>query len=168
MSFIIRAEIPADIDGIHALTAAAFATAVHSSHTEQFIVDALRVRDELSVSLLAEHEGLLLGHVAVSPVAVSDGSTGWYGLGPISVLPARQGQGIGAALMRAAIAALRQQDARGCVLLGEPGYYGRFGFRAAPGLVLPGVPAEYFQALCLQPPLAQGEVRYSPAFDATA
>lgn len=168
MSFIIRAEIPADIDSIHALTAAAFATAGHSSHTEQFIVDALRVRGELSVSLLAEHEGLLLGHVAVSPVAVSDGSTGWYGLGPISVLPARQGQGIGAALMRAAIAALRQQDARGCVLLGEPGYYGRFGFRAAPGLVLPGVPAEYFQALCLQPPLAQGEVRYSPAFDATA
>jgi putative acetyltransferase len=168
LSFIIRAEIPADIDGIHALTAAAFATAVHSSHTEQFIVDALRARGELSVSLLAEHEGLLLGHVAVSPVAVSDGSAGWYGLGPISVLPARQGQGIGAALMRAAIAALRQQDARGCVLLGEPGYYGRFGFRAAPGLVLPGVPAEYFQALCLQPPLAQGEVRYSPAFDATA
>ncbi|MEC4630073.1 N-acetyltransferase, partial [Bacillus safensis] len=87
----------------------------------------------------------LLGHVAVSPVTVSDGSTGWYGLGPISVLPARQGQGIGAALMRAAIDALRQQGARGCVLLGEPAYYGRFGFRAEPGLVLPGVPAEYFQ-----------------------
>ncbi|HEL2979957.1 TPA: N-acetyltransferase [Stenotrophomonas maltophilia] len=168
MNFIIRAETPADIDGIHVLTAAAFATAEHSSHTEQFIVDALRARGELAVSLLAEHEGQLLGHVAVSPVAVSDGSGGWYGLGPISVLPARQGQGIGAALMRAAIDALRQQHARGCVLLGEPAYYGRFGFRAEPGLVLPGVPAEYFQALCLQPPLAQGEVRYSPAFDASA
>lgn len=168
MNFIIRTETPADIVGIHALTAAAFATAEHSSHTEQFIVDALRARGELPISLLAVDNGLLLGHVAVSPVTVSDGSPGWYGLGPISVLPARQGQGIGAALMRAAIDALRQQGARGCVLLGEPGYYGRFGFRAEPGLVLPGVPAEYFQALCLQPPPAQGEVRYSPAFDATA
>lgn len=168
MNFIIRAETPADIDGIHALTAAAFATVEHSNHTEQFIVDALRARGELAVSLLAVDNGLLLGHVAVSPVTVSDGSNGWYGLGPISVLPARQGQGIGAALMRAAIDALRQQGACGCVLLGEPAYYGRFGFRAEPGLVLPGVPAGYFQALCLQPPLAQGEVRYSPAFDATA
>lgn len=168
MSFLIRPETPADVDGIHALTAAAFATAEHSSHTEQFIVDALRARGELSVSLLAVHEERLLGHVAVSPVSVSDGSSGWYGLGPISVLPERQGQGIGAALMRAAIEALRQQHARGCVLLGEPEYYGRFGFRAEPGLVLPGVPAEYFQALCLQPPLAQGEVRYSQAFEATA
>ncbi|MDH0172074.1 N-acetyltransferase [Stenotrophomonas sp. GD04145] len=167
MSFLIRPETPADVDGIHALTAAAFATAEHSSHTEQFIVDALRARGELSVSLLAVHEERLLGHVAVSPVSVSDGSSGWYGLGPISVLPERQGQGIGAALMRAAIEALRQQHARGCVLLGEPEYYGRFGFRAEPGLVLPGVPAEYFQALCLQPPLAQGEVRYSRAFEAT-
>lgn len=168
MNFIIRAETPADIAGIHELTAAAFATAEHSSHTEQFIVDALRARGELPISLLAVDNGRLLGHVAVSPVTVSDGSTGWYGLGPISVLPDRQGQGIGAALMRAAINALRQQDARGCVLLGEPGYYSRFGFRAEPGLVLPGVPAGYFQALCLQPPLVQGEVRYSPAFDATA
>ncbi|MDV9041292.1 N-acetyltransferase [Stenotrophomonas sp. RAC2] len=168
MNFIIRTETPADIAGIHALTAAAFATAEHSSHTEQFIVDALRARGELPISLLAVDNGQLLGHVAVSPVTVSDGSTGWYGLGPISVLPARQGQGIGAALMRAAIDALRQQGARGCVLLGEPAYYGRFGFRAEPGLVLPGVPAEYFQALCLQPPLAQGEVQYSPAFEATA
>ncbi len=167
MSFLIRPETPADVDGIHALTAAAFATAEHSSHTEQFIVDALRARGELSVSLLAVHEERLLGHVAVSPVSVSDGSSGWYGLGPISVLPERQGQGIGAALMRAAIEALRQQHARGCVLLGEPAYYARFGFRAEPGLVLPGVPAEYFQALCLQPPLAQGEVRYSRAFEAT-
>ena len=168
MNFNIRVETPADIAGIHALTAAAFATAEHSSHTEQFIVDALRSRGELAVSLVAVDDEVLLGHVAVSPVTVSNGSTGWYGLGPISVLPERQGQGIGAALMRAAIDVLRQQDARGCVLLGEPGYYGRFGFRAELTLVLPGMPAEYFQALCLRPPMAQGEVSYSPAFDATA
>lgn len=168
MTLSIRTETPADIAAIHAVTTAAFATAGYSSHTEQYIVDALRERGELSISLVADAAGEVIGHVAVSPVSVSDGSSGWYGLGPISVLPERQGQGIGAALMRAAIEALRQQHARGCVLLGEPAYYGRFGFRAEPGLVLPGVPAEYFQALCLQPPLAQGEVRYSPAFEATA
>lgn len=168
MNYLIRAETPADTADIHALTAAAFANAEHSSHTEQYIVDALRARGELAVSLLAVDDGLLLGHVAVSPVAISDGSDGWFGLGPISVAPVWQGRGIGAALMGAAIEALRQQGARGCVLLGEPAYYGRFGFRAEPGLVLPGVPAEYFQALCLQPPLPQGEVRYSPAFEATS
>lgn len=167
MTLSIRTETPADIAAIHVLTTAAFATAGHSSHTEQYIVDALRERGELSISLVADAAGEVIGHVAVSPVSVSDGSSGWYGLGPISVLPERQGQGIGAALMRAAIEALRQQHARGCVLLGEPAYYARFGFRAEPGLVLPGVPAEYFQALCLQPPLAQGEVRYSQAFEAT-
>ncbi|WP_312252210.1 N-acetyltransferase [Stenotrophomonas sp.] len=165
---LIRPEQPADVAAIHALTEAAFRQAEHSSHTEQFIVDALRDRGELTVSLVAEQDGAVVGHVAVSPVAVSDGSTGWFGLGPISVLPARQGQGVGAALMQAAIDALRSQQAHGCVLLGEPAYYGRFGFRAEPGLILPGVPAEYFQALCLQPPMAQGEVRYSPAFEATA
>jgi len=128
----------------------------------------LRARGELTVSLVAVDESLLLGHVAVSPVSISDGSAGWFGLGPISVAPAWQGQGIGSALMDAAIDALRRQHARGCVLLGEPAYYHRFGFRAEPALVLPGVPAGYFQALCLQPPLPQGEVRYSPAFEATA
>lgn len=165
---LIRPEQPADVAAIHALTEAAFRQAEHSSHTEQFIVDALRDRGELTVSLVAEQDGEVVGHVAVSPVAVSDGSIGWFGLGPISVLPARQEQGVGAALMQAAIDALRSQQAHGCVLLGEPAYYGRFGFRAEPGLILPGVPAEYFQALCLQPPMAQGEVRYSPAFEATA
>ncbi|WP_414614414.1 GNAT family N-acetyltransferase [Stenotrophomonas geniculata] len=168
MNYTIRAEAIDDHATLRALTEAAFRDAAHSSHTEQFIVDALRARGQLSVSLVAEMDGKVIGHVAVSPVTISDGSTGWFGLGPISVLPAWQGQGIGAALMHAALEALRQQGAYGCVLLGEPAYYGRFGFRAEPGLVLPGVPAEYFQALCLQPPLAQGEVQYSPAFEATA
>ncbi|WMJ69634.1 N-acetyltransferase [Stenotrophomonas sp. 24(2023)] len=166
MNFIIRPETPADIAGIHALTAAAFANAEHSSHTEQYIVDALRARGELTLSLLAERDGLVAGHVAVSPVTLSNDHPGWYGLGPISVAPALQGQGIGSALMQAALAALQSRGARGCVLLGDPDYYRRFGFRAEAGLVLPGVPAAYFQALCWQPPVPEAEVAYSPAFDA--
>lgn len=166
MNLAIRPESIDDHVAIHELTEMAFRDAVHSSHTEHHIVGALRERGELSISLVAEDAGQLVGHVAISPVRVQDGSQGWFGLGPISVLPEQQGRGVGTALMQAAIEALRAQGARGCVLLGEPGYYGRFGFRAVPDLVLPGVPAEYFQTLCLQPPMAQGEVRYSPAFDA--
>lgn len=166
MIYTIRSEMPCDISGVHALTRAAFATARHGSHTEHHIVDALRERGELSISLVAEDAGQLIGHVALSPVDVQDGSEGWFGLGPVSVLPERQGRGVGTALVQAAIEALRAQGARGCVLLGEPGFYGRFGFRAVPDLLLPGVPTEYFQALCLQPPMAQGEVRYSSAFEA--
>jgi len=166
VNYLIRAETPADIADIHAMTAAAFRNAAHSSHTEHYIVDALRGRGELSISLLAVQDGQVIGHVAVSPVAISDGSEGWFGLGPISVAPQRQGQGIGSALMRAALDALRGMGARGCVLLGEPDYYGRFGFRCEPGLVLPGVPPEYFQALPLQGAMARGTVTYSPAFEA--
>lgn len=168
MNCTIRPEIREDRAVIHALTEAAFREAPHSSHTEQFIVDALRSRGELSLSLVAEKDGQVVGHVALSPVTISDGSTGWLGLGPISVLPGWQGQGVGAALMHAALDALRGQGAQGCVVLGEPSYYGRFGFRAEPGLMLPGVPPEYFQALCLRPPMAQGAVQYSPAFETTA
>jgi putative acetyltransferase len=166
MTFEIHGETPADIPAVHALTAAAFKDAAHSSHTEHYIVDALRARGELVISQVAEQAGQVIGHVAVSPVAISDGSEGWFGLGPISVDPPHQGRGVGAALMRAALDALQLIGARGCVLLGEPAYYRRFGFRCVPGLVLPGVPAEYFQALLLQAPMPRGEVSYSPAFEA--
>lgn len=162
----IRRERPGDADAIHALTRAAFATARHSSHTEQFIVDALRDAGVLAVSLVADDEGRIVGHVALSPVQLSDGSPGWYGLGPISVLPARQGQGVGTALMRAAIEALEANGAAGCVLLGEPGYYARFGFEATPRLRLPGVPAEYFQALRLRGSWPDAEVTYDASFSA--
>lgn len=168
MNYTIRPESSKDRASIHALTGAAFRDVPHSSHTEQFIVDALRSRGELDLSLVAEKDGQVVGHIALSPVTISDGSTGWFGVGPISVLPGCQGQGIGAALMHAALDALRGQGAQGCVVLGEPSYYGRFGFHAEPGLVLPGVPAAYFQALSLVPPIAQGEVRYSAAFEASA
>ena len=68
MNYTLRNEAAADIAAIHALTAAAFATAEHSSHTEHFIVDALRARGELAVSLVAEVDGERVGHVAISPV----------------------------------------------------------------------------------------------------
>jgi len=168
MTPLIRPEQPADIDAIARLTQAAFLHAAHSSHTEHFIVNALREAGQLTLSLVAVDGEQIVGHVALSPVTLSSGATGWYGLGPISVWPARQGQGIGAALMQAALAALQQQGAAGCVLLGDPGYYARFGFRPRPGLTLPGVPPEYFQALGFTQVMPQGEVSYHAAFEATA
>jgi putative acetyltransferase len=168
MQPIVRVEVPVDVPSIEAVTVAAFLNAAHSSHTEQHIVNALRRSGALTVSLVAELDGVLVGHIALSPVSISDGSTHWFGLGPISVLPAHQGHGVGSALMQAALVALRQHGAHGCVLLGDPGYYGRFGFRATPDLVLPGVPPEYFQALHLGTATARGSVTYHPAFDATS
>ena len=162
---MIRPESPGDVATIYALTAAAFLNAPHTSHTEHLFVDALRAAGQLTVSLVDERQGALVGHVAISPVTVSDGTPRWYGLGPISVLPGYQGIGVGSGLMRSALQHLRELDAAGCVLVGEPAFYRRFGFRAEPGLVLPGVPAEYFQAIAFGAPVPRGEVTYHEAFD---
>ena len=103
MSVTISNEQPEDIDTITRLTTAAFENEAHSSHTEQFIVNALRHCGQLTVSLVAVEDGEVVGHVAISPVRISSSSSGWYGLGPISVWPDRQG--IGSALMKAAVSA---------------------------------------------------------------
>ena len=166
MHMTISKEQPQDIEAISRLTEAAFRNEEYSSHTEHFIVNALRRTGQLSISLVAAEHDEILGHVAISPVSISSGVTGWYGLGPISVRPDRQGKGIGSALMRAALQQLRQQGAAGCVVLGDPAYYGRFGFKAHPGLELPDVPPEYFQALSFTGELPVGVVKYAAAFDA--
>nr|WP_305838058.1 N-acetyltransferase [Pseudomonas sp. A29(2023)] len=163
----VRNEHPEDIDAIARITEAAFQHEEHSSHTEQFIVNALRHAGQLSVSLVALENDTVVGHVAISPVTISSGAQGWYGLGPISVCPTHQQQGIGSALMKASLAELQRIGGVGCVVLGDPGYYGRFGFKAHAGLELPGIPAEYFQALVFGGELPIGVVSYHKAFDAT-
>ncbi|MBS9403227.1 N-acetyltransferase [Halomonas sp. TRM85114] len=164
----VRSETPDDVQAIEAVTVAAFREAPHTSHTEQHILRALREAGALSVSLVAECDGEVVGHVAASKVTLSDGTPDWFGLGPVSVLPAWQGSGIGSALMEACLAGLRERGARGCVLVGEPGYYQRFGFRSMSGLSLPGVPPEYVMVLDWSDERPQGEVAFHPAFEATA
>lgn len=139
---LLRLETTADVAAIHRLTAEAFRNAPHTSGTEAFIVDALRNAGALTLSLVAEDAGVLVGHVGLSPVTVADGSTGWYGLGPVSVLPSHQGRGIGSALVRDALARLRAMGASGCVLVGEPAYYGRFGFEASAAMAADEVVAD--------------------------
>ena len=172
MTIQLRHETPDDIAAIEAVTIAAFANAPHTSHTEQFIVRALRAANELTLSIVAEEHGQVVGHVALSPVTITDSqgrqAVGWYGLGPISVLPPRQGHGIGSRLLEQALSELRAMRAAGCVLLGEPAYYGRFGFQAHAGLQLPGVPPGYFMARALHGTVPEGIAHYSDAFNATA
>src|SRR5512141_2090380 len=136
---IIRNELESDVEAISAVTKAAFESCPYGDHTEQFIVDALRAADALTVSLVAEVGGKVAGHIAFSPVTISDGSQNWYGLGPISVLPEFQKQRIGKSLIHEGLSLLKALGAKGCVLVGEPEYYERFGFKNLPDLVLDGV-----------------------------
>ena len=117
---ILRDETPADIDAIRALTEEAFRTAPHADGTEHVIVDRLRAAGALTLSLVAEIDGAVAGHVAFSPVTLSDGSAGWYGLGPISVEPARQGEGIGSALVRAGLDRLKGMGPRAACFWATP------------------------------------------------
>ena len=164
---VIRPEQPADSEAIFNLTVAAFQHHLFGDHTEQFMVNALRDADALTLSLAAEAESRVLGHAAFSPVTISDGSRDWYGLGPISVWSEWQRQGIGKALTREGLVRLKSLGAAGCIVLGSPAYYGRFGFANNPALVLEGVPQEYFMALPFGEKQAHGTVLFHPAFAAT-
>jgi len=162
----IRNETSADVGAIAEVTIAAFRTLAISGHTEQFVIAALRAAKSLTISLVAEAGGRIVGHIAFSPVTISDGSSDWYGLGPVSVLPQYQRRGIGSALIEEGLSRLRGLGARGCCLVGHPQYYKRFGFQNIPGLVLEGVPEEVFFALSFDGHVPRGIVDFHPAFKA--
>jgi len=161
----IRPEEEKDIVAIRQLTKAAFAVVEHSSQTEAEIVDALREAGALTISLVAVDDGEVVGHVAYSPVMIDGVDRGWYGLGPVSVRPDRQGQGIGGRLVREGLAHLVKAGARGCVVLGDPDYYKRFGFENDADLYFEGVPAEYFMRLAFETSIPKGRVNYHEGFD---
>lgn len=163
-NIIIRNEKESDIETIFEITKEAFENHPHSNHTEQFIINALRAANALTISLVAEVGGKVVGHIAFSPVTVSDGSHNWYGLGPVSVLPRFQKQGIGKALILKGLSLLKSLGAQGCVLVGEPEYYKRFGFRSFPDLMLEGVPQEYVLALPFYKNRARGFVVHHQGF----
>jgi putative acetyltransferase len=164
---IVRDEQPGDAAAICEVTTQAFTDAPHAAGIEGAIVDALRAADALTVSLVAEVDGEIVGHIAFSPVTIADAEGDWFGLGPVSVRPDRQGAGIGAALIGAGLARLRATGAASCVVLGDPAYYQRFGFVGDGPLFYPDVPAEYMQALPFGDGAMQtGEVTYHPGFDA--
>ena len=163
---VIRNETHEDVCAISEVTIAAFKTLEISSHTEQFIIEALRAAKALTVSLVAEMDGRVIGHIAFSPVTISDGTPNWYGLGPVSVLPEHQRKGIGKALIKEGLSCLKDINAQGCCLVGHPDYYRKFGFKNVSGLVLEGVPQEVFFALSFDGHSPQGTVAFHEGFKA--
>lgn len=163
-NIIIRNETKSDGDAITNITVAAFKTLEISDHTEQHVITRLRAADALSVSLVAERDGQIVGHIAFSPVTMSDSTPGWYGLGPVSVLPDYQRQGIGKALVQEGLSRLKQLNARGCCVVGHPEYYGRFGFIHVSGLSHEGVPPEAFFVLPFDGEIPRGKVTFHQAF----
>ena len=160
----IRPEKPADEELIRAVTTSAFLEAEHSDGNEASIVDGLRNTGALTIPLVAADDMTIIGHVAFSPVMIDGIHDGWFGLGPVSVNPDCQRKGVGTALIKAGLADLRLQGAKGCVVLGDPHYYRRFGFSIDLDLRLPGVPPEYFQRLSFDGQPRSGSVTYHPAF----
>ena len=162
----IRDERPGDVAAIGALTAAAFAGMPHSRGTEPAIIAALRAAGALSISLVAEEAGEILGHMAFSPVAIAGAGPGWFGIGPVSVHPDRQRAGIGTALVETGLIRIRDAGARGCVLVGDIGYYGRFGFARREGLTYSDVPEHYVLGLAFDGGAPTGAVAFHGGFAA--
>lgn len=155
-------ERPGDVPAIWTLVRAAFTGGGHESD----IVERLRGENALTLSLVAIEQGEIVGHIAFSPIRVEGRDEGWLGLGPLAVRPDRQRSGIGSTLVRHGLALIEDMGASGCMLLGSPVYYGRFGFTAEPGLTLPGFPPHHFQCLPFgEQKVPQGKAAFHTAFD---
>jgi len=163
----IRPELPDDIPKIRDLTIRAFARMPFSNGSEAPIIEKLRRDGDLTLSLVAEIDNDLVGHIAFSPVTIGNMAAQWFGLGPVSAEPARQKQGIGSALINAGLAHIKEIGARGCALIGDPAYYQRFGFKSTGDVTYGDVPAPYVQWLSFSDEDPAGAIQYAPAFDRT-
>lgn len=160
----IRDETDIDVAAVQAVIADAFARTPYSDGSEPRIMADLRAAGAAVVSLVAEDAGGIAGQVVFSPVTVDGRPSAWHALGPLSVRPDRQRRGIGSSLVEAGLARLRGLGSEGCVLLGNPAYYRRFGFRRDDRLDAPGLPAEYFQVLPFGDAIPVGAVGFHAAF----
>lgn len=164
-NIIVRAEEPGDAAAIRSVTQAAFATASHGAGTEADIIDALRHSGDLLLSLVAVDQEVIVGQITFSPVSIDNASGDWVGLGPVSVMARLQRTGIGSALINAGLNKIKQRGASGCVLVGNPDYYARFGFIGDCGLRYAGLDSRYVQQLSFGRDQASGELKYCPAFE---
>jgi putative acetyltransferase len=166
-SSLIRDERPDDTDEIASLVERAFANHPHSQQTEHIIVRELRAAGQLIFPKVAVLDGKIIGYATFSPVRLKPAHEGWYGLGPVAVDPAHQDVGFGSMLITSALERLKGGGARGCVVLGEPRFYGRFGFVHEPNLILEGVPPEYFLGQAFIGAVPAARVSYHAAFSAS-
>ena len=162
----LRQETVDDIPGIRKVVYAAFGRA-----GEADLVDALRASGSLVLSAVATIDDRIVGHVGYSPMVIGEQHEA-VALAPVAVSPECQRQGIGAALVRWSLEECRRMGHRLVIVLGEPEYYGRFGFTPAAtcGIECPfPAPSEAFMMLELAPGAARdvcGVVRYRPEFNA--
>lgn len=158
----IRAESTGDRDAVHAVTAAAF-----GQEDEARLVDALRAENAVAVSLVADEDGAISGHVLLSRLKAPENC---LALAPVSVSPGRQGEGIGSALIREALRRAAAGGFAAVFVLGEPGYYTRFGFSLTAAAPFDTeYPKDYFMALEVTPGALTGlagPVVYPDAFGA--
>ncbi len=162
----IRPETPADIAAIFALTKEAFDPMPYSDGSEVAIIDRLRKDGDLTLSLVAEMAGKIVGHVAFSPVTIGKSAGRWFGLGPIAVSPDHQRTGIGSALIKIGHEMLTVQNATGCVLVGDPNYYSQHGYAAEGRISYQNLDTQFVQWISFTEAEPNGEINYSPAFTA--
>lgn len=160
----IRPEQNSDIPQIFNLIKSAFETTSYSNQKEHLLVDALREAGALELSLVAELKGEIVGYIAFSEVTINHKKCSWFGLAPVSVHPDYQKRGVGSKLILEGLDRIKKSGAKGCVLLGEPEFYNRFGFKQLDQLKLEGVPPEYFLGLTFQNDIPSGNVNYHEAF----
>lgn len=161
---IIRSERAADVEAITQVTTAAYKDSSHNQHTEYQTIIDLRAAGDLTISLVAEVGGETVGHVAFSPVSISDGTENWYGLGPLSVRPDHQGETLGTALVSRGLSLLKAMHGKGCVAIGLPTFFSRFGFTNHPSLEHKGTPQEIFVAMSFNEQMPHGTVKFHKAF----
>lgn len=161
---IIRSETPSDIEMITEVTRVAFDDHSFSLNTEHFTIQDLRDDGALTVSLVAEIDQKIIGHIAFSPITISDGTENWHNLGPIAVLPEFQGRRIGTALVNSGVALLKSMSSKGIVIIGLPTYFSRFGFWSHPQLIHDGTPQEVFLAMSFVEWIPNGTVDLHRAF----
>lgn len=149
---VIRPPTPADYAAITALVTDAFLTADHASGTEAQIVSGVRAEGAVLSELVAEDDGVIVGHVLYSRMTC-DPPLFVAGLGPVAVTPARQGRKIGDALVRRGLDDCRALAVQAVIVLGHPPYYPRFGFSAdaAARIASPFAGNPAFMAMELEP-----------------
>jgi len=161
----IRSERPEDVLEIRRLTTSAFEHMPFSDGTEADCIDKLRADNDLTLSLVAVEEDDVVGHIAFSPVSLTESLDGWVGLGPVSVWPVRQRKGIGGLLINRGLELLRDREVPGCVLIGDPNYYSRFGFVGDGRIAYRALPKEVVQWLAFSDLPPSGVLKFSPGLE---
>jgi len=163
-SLQIRHERTSDQAGISSVTAIAFRDMPYADGDEPDVIERLRFSGALTLSLVALLDGEIIGHVAFSPARISDCTHPWFALGPVSVAPAHQRQGVGSALIERGLSEIRELGALGCILTGNPEYYRRFGFKPSPQNVPESESAEFFMLKLFTAARPTGTFQFDDAF----